>query len=600
MAKAMHQHGALAGIQLAYSGINGPNLYTKEVPRGPSALPIRTFTNDPVQARAMDKQDIRDLRRWHRNAFKRARQAGFDLVCLYGAHGFGIIQHFLSTATNQRSDEYGGSLENRSRLMRELIEEGRDAIGDTCGLTLRLSLDEMIGELGFANSEVRDMIEMHADLPDLWDLAHGAWEDCSGPSRFKEEAAQESLVSGIKTLTSKPVVGVGRFTSPDVMVKMIKSGTLDFIGCARPSIADPFLPKKVEEGRIEDIRECIGCNICITGDMTMSISRCTQNPTFMEEWRKGWHPETIRPKQSEAKVLVVGAGPAGLSAAHKVGLRGYEVALAEATAELGGRVTRESRLPGLSAWARVRDYRHGQIAKMANVNVYRDSALTADDVLDFGFAHIAIATGARWRRDGIARYNLLPIPLAEALPIFTPDDLMAGSLPSGEVAVYDDDHYYMGSVLAELLVQKGCKVTFLTPASRVAEWSVNTLEQGSIQARLLETGVNVRVTRGLASVEADGVTALCTYTGRPERFGCDALVMVTARLPEDGLFLALKARQEEWADHGIASVKVIGDANAPAAIAWATYAGHRYAEELEAAPIGDALPFRREVARLKD
>ncbi|TIP58739.1 MAG: NADH:flavin oxidoreductase, partial [Mesorhizobium sp.] len=112
---------------------------------------------------------------------------------LYGAHGFGIIQHFLSTATNQRSDEYGGSLENRSRLMRELIEEGREAIGDTCGLTLRLSLDEMIGELGFANSEVRDMIEMHAELPDLWDLAHGAWEDCSGPSRFKEEAAQESL-----------------------------------------------------------------------------------------------------------------------------------------------------------------------------------------------------------------------------------------------------------------------------------------------------------------------------------------------------------------------------------------------------------------------
>ncbi|TIW80400.1 MAG: NADH:flavin oxidoreductase, partial [Mesorhizobium sp.] len=257
MAKAMHEYGALAGIQLAYSGINGPNLYTKEVPRGPSALPIRTFTNDPVQARAMDKQDIRNLRRWHRNAFKRARQAGFDLVCLYGAHGFGIIQHFLSTATNQRSDEYGGSLENRSRLMRELIEEGRDAIGDTCGLTLRLSLDEMIGELGFANSEVRDMIEMHAELPDLWDLAHGAWEDCSGPSRFKE-------------LTSKPVVGVGRFTSPDVMVRMIKSGTLDFIGCARPSIADPFLPKKVEEGRIEDIRECIGCNICIIGDMTMS------------------------------------------------------------------------------------------------------------------------------------------------------------------------------------------------------------------------------------------------------------------------------------------------------------------------------------------
>ena len=404
----------------------------------------------------------------------------------------------------------------------------------------------------------------------------------------------------MKQLTPKPVVGVGRFTSADMMVRQVKQGLMDFIGAARPSIADPFLPKKIDENRIEDIRECIGCNICVTGDMTMSLSRCTQNSSFMEEWRKGWHPETIRPKQSEAKVLVVGAGPAGLSAAHKAGLRGYEVALAEATAELGGRVTRESKLPGLNAWARVRDYRHGQIAKMTNVNIYRDSALTADDVLGFGFEHVAIATGARWRRDGIARFNLLPIPLAGTMPIFTPDDLMAGALPTGEVVVYDDDHYYMASVLAELLVQKGCKVTFITPASRVAEWSFNTLEQGTIQARLLEIGVNVKVTRGLASVEADGVTATCTYTGRPERIGCDAVLMVTSRLPEDGLFLALKAREAEWAGNGIASVKLIGDANAPAAIAWATYAGHRYAEELEAEPIGDALPFRREVARLKD
>ncbi|WP_192254458.1 oxidoreductase [Mesorhizobium silamurunense] len=598
MARAMHEHGALAGIQLAYSGINGPNLYTKEVPRGPSALPIRTFTNDPVQARAMDKQDISDLRRWHRNAFKRAKQAGFDLVCLYGAHGFGIIQHFLSTATNQRSDEYGGSLENRSRLMRELIEEGRDAIGDTCGLTLRLSLDEMIGELGFANSEVRDMIEMHADLPDLWDLAHGAWEDCSGPSRFKDEAAQESLVSGIKKLTSRPVVGVGRFTSPDVMVRMIRSGTLDFIGCARPSIADPFLPRKVEEGRIEDIRECIGCNICITGDMTMSISRCTQNPTFMEEWRKGWHPERIQPKGNSDSVLIVGAGPAGLEAARALGLRGYQVAIAEAGTELGGRVARESLLPGLSAWGRVRDYRRYQLSQMSNVDIYFESRLTADDILSFGFQNVAIATGSTWRRDGVARAHVVPMPINPAMPVYTPDDLMDGQVPGGNVVLFDDDHYYMGGVLAELMARQGAKVTLVTPSAYVSDWTRNTLEQGAIHRRLAELGIDIVLNRIVTNIASGGVVTACVYTGARHELTADAVVLVTSRNQDDAVWRELKTRENEWAGNGIRSVKVIGDAEAPGPIAWATYAGHRFARELDERDIGDALPFRREVTAL--
>jgi dimethylamine/trimethylamine dehydrogenase len=600
MADAIHSNGALAGIELAYSGANGPNLYTREVPLAPSHLPILTFTSDPVQARAMDKQDIRNLRHWHKLAYRRARRAGYDILCLYGAHGFGVIQHFLSPRTNQRTDEYGGSLENRARLLKELISDARDEVGDTCAIAVRLSLDEMAGPTGFTNAELRDLVAMHAELPDLWDFAHGTWEACSGTSRFKPEGAQEDLIRGIKQLTPKPVVGVGRFTSADMMVRQVKQGILDFVGAARPSIADPFLPKKIDENRIEDIRECIGCNICVTGDMTMSLSRCTQNSSFMEEWRKGWHPERMPAKKTDTRVLVIGAGPAGLSAAHRVGLRGYEVALADAGTELGGRVARECRLPGLSAWGRVRDYRAGQIAKMTNVNVYRDSRLTAEDVLGFGFEHVAVATGATWRRDGIARYNLLPIAISPAMPVFSPDDIMDGKRPSGHVVVYDDDHYYMGSVLAELLVQAGCRVTFLTPAARAAEWSFNTLEQGLIQARLIESGIDVRTNRGLAAIAAGGVTAACSYTGRESEIACDAVVLVTARLPEDGLYLDLTARAVEWADHGLRSVKLVGDANAPAAIAWATYAGHRYAEELDAPDRGDALPFRREVATLKD
>ncbi|MBZ0262625.1 MAG: FAD-dependent oxidoreductase [Hyphomicrobiales bacterium] len=599
MADAIHSNGALAGIELAYSGTNGPNLYTREVPMGPMHSPILTFTSDPVQARAMDKQDIKNLRHWHKLAYRRAKRAGFDIMCLYGAHGFGILQHFLSRRTNQRSDEYGGSLENRARLLKELLSDARDEVGETCAVAVRLSLEEL-GEQGFSNAELRDLIGLHAELPDIWDFAHGTWEACSGTSRFKPEAAQEDLIRGIKQLTPKPVVGVGRFTSPDLMVRQIRQGILDFIGAARPSIADPFLPNKIDQGRIEDIRECIGCNICVTGDMTGSLSRCTQNSSFMEEWRKGWHPERIKPKATDTKVLVVGAGPAGLSAAHKLGLRGYEVALAEAGTELGGRVARECRLPGLSAWGRVRDYRAGQIGKMSNVNVYRDSKLSADDILEFGFEHVAIAAGATWRRDGIARYNLLPIAIDAAMPVFTPDDLMDGQRPIGHVVVYDDDNYYMGSVLAELLVQNGNRVTFLTPSAKAAEWSFNTLEQGLIQSRLLELGVEVRVTRAVTEVKAGGVAASCTYTGRVEEIACDAVLMVTSRLPNDNLCTDLMAQEAKWADCGIQSVKAIGDAQAPAAIAWATYAGHRYAEEFDTADTGDALPFKREVAGLKD
>ncbi|MBK0328059.1 FAD-dependent oxidoreductase [Rhodobacteraceae bacterium F11138] len=598
MSEKMKEHGALAGIQLAYSGINGPNLYTKEVPLAPSSLPIRTFTNDPVQARALSKAEIKDLRRWFVNAAKRSKDAGFDLICLYGAHGFGIFQHFLSRATNQRDDEYGGSLENRSRFVNEVIADMRDAVGDTMGITLRVSLDETIGELGFSNAEVRDFVEMNKDLPDLWDLAQGTWEDCSGPSRFKEEAAQEQLVRGIHELTDKPIVGVGRFTSPDVMAKMVKSGTLDFIGCARPSIADPFLPKKVEEGRIEDIRECIGCNICITGDMTMSISRCTQNPTFMEEWRKGWHPEKMNTKGDSDNVLIIGSGPAGLEAAWALCRRGYDVAVAEARDVIGGRVTRERALPGLSAWGRVVDYRDYQLSQRPGVEIYRESPLSAEDVMEFGFQNVAIATGATWRRDGVARQHVVPMPIAEGAKVFTPDDLMDGTVPGGNVVIYDDDHYYMGGVLAELLVKQGAKVTLITPSAFVSDWTNNTLEQATIHARLDDMGVDIVLNRGVTEIAADHVVSNCVYTGKTRAYEVDAVVMVASRAGNDGLYHDLMARQEDWADAGIRSVKLFGDAEAAGPIAWATYAGHRYARELDGEDIGDDLPFRREITEL--
>jgi dimethylamine/trimethylamine dehydrogenase len=596
---AVHKENALAGIELAYNGMNGANFTTRETPLGPSHLPIATFTYDPVQARAMDKSDIRDLRRWHRNAALRAKRAGFDIIYVYAAHGFSTFQHFLSRRLNHRSDEYGGSLENRMRLLREVTEDTRDAVGDRSAVALRFAMDEMLGEEGITKSEAEDVIGRMAETPDLWDLTMGSWDIDSRTSRFTEEAAEEEFVRGVKKLTTKPVVGVGRFTSPDQMVRQIRQGLLDLIGAARPSIADPFLPKKIEEGRIDDIRECIGCNICVSGDMTMSPSRCTQNPAMGEEWRRGWHPELIRAKESESRVLIVGAGPAGLEAARALGQRGYEVALAEASTELGGRVAKEAKLPGLSVWGRVRDYRAYQLSKMANVEIFFDSRLDAGQVLEFGFDHVLIATGAHWRRDGVAHHHTLPMPIAEGVDILTPDDLMAGKRPRGKrVVLFDDDHFYMGGVLAERLLKDGFDVTLVTPAVEVSNWARNTMEQFKIQTHLLELGVEIVTARVVTAARAGEAETACVYTGRKSMQPCDSLVLVTARLPDDRLFLDLKSRETDWVDAGIKSVKGAGDCWSPSTIAAAVYAGRRYAEELDGPDIGDAVPFHRELAEL--
>ncbi len=598
IAEAVKAKGALAGLQLAHNSMNAPNLYSREIPLGPADLPVYSYFSDPVQVRAMDKTDIRNFRKWHRDAALRAKRAGFDIIYVYAGKFFGLPQYFLSRRFNQRTDEYGGSLENRARLLRELIEETKDAVGDTCAVPCRISVDELIGEEGIHAAEIRDVIGMMADLPDLWDLALSGWENDSQTSRFSEEGFQVPYIRGIKQLTTKPVVSVGRYTSPDLMVKLIREGVIDLVGAARPSIADPYLPKKIEDGRIEDIRECIGCNMCVAGDFTMSPARCTQNPSFGDEWRRGWHPETIRTRKKEAKVLVVGSGPAGLEAAMMLGRRGYEVALAEAGDEPGGRVIREAKLPGLSAWKRVTDYRHGPDPAYAQRHALRGSALTADDIMSFGFAHVAIATGSAWRKDGVARRLLRPAPV-DGADVLSPDDIMNGKRPKHRnVVVYDDDHYYMGGVLAELLAKEDFTVTVVTPAAEVSTWMRMTMEQLFVQHRLVTLGVKFITHHGYLKADGEKVSLACIFTGRETVIEGCSTVMVTARLPHNSLARALEDKRESWADSGITSVTLVGDALAPGTIAAAVWSGRRYAEEFDEDQGPIAATMRREVTGL--
>jgi dimethylamine/trimethylamine dehydrogenase len=593
---AIHKHGALAAIELAHAGMNAPNLYSREVSIAPShvASPANYV---PAQARGMTKADIAAYRRWHRNAALRARRAGFDIVYVYAGHGLSLAMHFLQSRHNQRTDEYGGSLINRARLLRELIEDTKQAVGADCAVAVRLAVDELRGPGGIsADGEGREVVEMLAELPDLWDVNVSDWPNDSKTSRFAAEGYQEEFVRFVKTVTTKPVVGVGRFTSPDAMVSQIRRGVLDLIGAARPSIADPFLPKKIESGNIDDIRECIGCNVCVTGDYTMTPIRCTQNPTMGEEWRKGWHPEAIPPRSGEDSFLIVGAGPTGLECARLLGRRGYSVHVAEAGEQLGGRVTRESRLPGLAAWARVRDYRLNQLNKMQNVEILRGSRVAADEVLEFGATRVVLATGARWRRDGIGRANARPIPGFDLTRgVLTPDDLLDGMpAAAGPVVVFDDDHYYLGGVLAEKLRSEGHEVTLITPADRVSAWTINTLEQHAIQKRILELGIEVLVTRNIVEFDGTRIVLECTFTGRQTTVSAASVVTLTSRLPNEELAQSLGAMPEAAHAAGIVSVTSIGDCWAPSTIAAAVYAGHRYAREFDRPP-GDEATFQREL-----
>ena len=592
MTEKVHEHGALAGVELWHGGARTSNQFSREVPMDVDSLP--NLAGHPFQTRAMDLADIRNLRRWHRKAAMRAKDAGFDIVYVYATHGY-LLSNFLDPRMNTRRDEYGGSLQNRVRLVRELIEETKDAVGDRCAVAVRFSADETVGEDGVPLfGERRQMFGILAELPDLWDINIADYSYEMGVSRFVKEAALEPYMDFVKSATTKPVVTVGRFTSPDTMASQVRRGITDLIGAARPSIADPFLPKKIEEGRLEAIRECIGCNICYSGDTLGVPIRCTQNPTMGEEWRKGWHPEKFPPGRSEKKVLIVGAGPAGLEAARGLGSRGYDVMLAEATRELGGRVAREASLPGMSEYARVRDYRVQQLVEMPNVEIFRESELTADDVFSIQPDHVAIATGATWRRDRFDGQAHVPVVQpGSGAGVLTPDDIMAGQLPSGPTIIFDSDEYYMGGLIAERLRGADIAVTLCMPSDSVSRWAGNTSERWRIRTRLMKMGIGIVPAHSLVAFDGAAATLRCEYTGTPMTIQASAVVMVTHRKPNDALYHGILARMSGSERDDPFTLARIGDCEAPAIIAANVYSGHRYARKIDN-PADIDVPMKNE------
>jgi dimethylamine/trimethylamine dehydrogenase len=579
MTEAVHAHGALAGVELWHGGQRSSNALTRETPLGPDSTMAE---RNPWQCQRMDRQDITNLRDWHRAAARRALAAGFDIIYVYAAHTY-LVTQFLDASTNRRTDDYGGNAAGRARLYLDLVAETREVLGDRAALATRI---EVYDEAGVGKEERSALLAQIAPFVDLFDVTVPDYGHEMGPSRFVKEATLEDHVAHVRAVTGKPVVSVGRFTSPETMLGQVRRGILDFVGAARPSIADPFLPAKIREGRLDDIRECIGCNICYAHDWLGAPIRCTQNPTMGEEWRRGWHPEKAPAAVGRADpVLVVGAGPAGLEAALTLGRRGVPVMLAEAADEPGGRVTLESSLPGLSEWARVRDWRVHQIGKLAQVELYRASEMDRAAVLETGVRHVLVATGSLWRADGRGRSHPAGVASFAGPRTLTPDQILRGARPDGPAVIFDDEQYHIAAAIAALLAGEGLEVTYVTPGGVAAEWSVFTTEQPRLQALLLERGVRI-VTSSIVTGLTPGVAELaCAFTGQRSQIDCAGFVPVTSREPRDGLWLALR-------DAGLATLERVGDARAPGLIAHAVHEGHRAGRAHLARP--QDLMIRRE------
>lgn len=591
VADAVHEHGALAGIELVHGGamsLNGQSRYPRVAPTQAAADP--RFSG---MAKEMTLADIRRIQADFVTAARRARDVGFDIVYIYGAHGY-LMTQMLSVITNRRTDAYGGSLANRARFQLETLEMTREAVGDDCAVAIRMPAAGGKGLYGVDHEELLEFFAMADPLVDLFDVNVGTWPEDSGTSRYYPEGHQLPWTSKVRSVTTKPIVGVGRFTNPDTMAAVVRRGDLDLIGAARPAIADPYLPTKIRQGRVDEIRECTGSNVCILREETFNHIGCLQNATAGEEYRRGWHPERFAPpRDPDTAVLVVGAGLAGLECALVLGRRGYAaVHLVDAEHEAGGKMRWVRALPTLGDWGRAVDHRVIGLSKLPNVRLILGRRLTAADVLDYGAEVVVVATGSAWCDDGTQPHHLGP--LAGAGSALTPERVMAGERPPrGRVVVYDTDGYFVAPGMAELLAGEGYEVHLVTPLDKVSPVSDTALEGEMLRQHLHDLGVHFHPDVALHEIRQDSVAGRTTW-GDPWSLHTAGTVVVTQQHSEDSLYRELLADPEALSRAGISAVHAIGDALAPRMPSEAVFDGHRLGREIDGPDPAAPSPWLRE------
>lgn len=564
LADAVHGAGTPLVGQICHQGRQTSSAYMRQPLWAPSAIPGYFNHETP---HAMDADEIRTVVRAHADSARLVVEAGYDGIEVHAGHGY-LLQEFLSPLSNRRTDCYGGSLENRARLLREVVEEVRAAAGEAL-LGLRISVEEFLpGGLVLEEACAALQSVLAVARLDYVSVTQSSYEGVSlstmVPDTYVQPGAYVRLAQGVKAAVGEvPVLAVGRIDTPELAERVLRVAGVQLVGMTRAQIADPELARKAREGEAQRIRPCLALNVCWrTAVFSGMPITCAVNPTAGREaeWGAGTLPKAASPR----RVIVVGGGPAGLEAARVLGAAGHHVVLIERTGELGGQLLLASKAPGRAALAKWPEWAIRELA-LCGVEVRLRTEATAEQLASHDPDAVVLASGSR---GSLGDLHVEPGALA-----CNARDVLAGErLPSGSVLVVDREWEWQAPSVAEHLAQMGHDVAVSTEklhlGVRIPPNSLPTM-----LARLEERGIVVHSQLRALGFTGETVQACHSFTGAErELAGFQAVVIAGDAVAEDrlrGQLLDL-----------CPVVLSVGDCVAPRQLVDAVFDGHAAARQL--------------------
>ncbi len=571
-ADAIHTAGGVAFAQCLYHWLGSGFWQVMGTP-APSLSPsVRQFSimERSASTRAMGLDEIRMMVESMRQSARHLMEAGFDGIMLHASHAT-MIEQFLSPYFNERTDQYGGSLDNRMRFLIEMLQAARDGSEGKLAIGIRLNCDEQVPG-GYGTDTAREVVARICDsgLVDYVDLDCGLEPQQfhhGMPTNFSDRQFYRPFVEKVRSAAGKvPVLSVlGSIDDLADAEAAIAAGVVDMAGAARQLIAEPRFVQNARNGTEHLGRTCIRCNWC-TAAGSEGAQGCTINPAAYRERLWG----QFDPAPETKRVVVIGGGPGGMEAARVAALRGHSVMLFEAREQLGGALALWAKLPGRENYGTAIGWWAGELDRLG-VEVRRGCAADAEAVLALEPDAVLVATGATCSPGGRSITADADMPGHDLPHVFRPEQvLLSGATPKGRVIVVDGEGYHASTGLAEMLASAGSQVLYVTAGfTPISQRVADSFEGRHVIQRMKQAGVNFAPATWVRRIERDAVVLYDVHTGVERREPADGVVLATGRVPQDSLARALEGR--------VAQLFTIGDALSARMFAAATFEGHRFA-----------------------